>query len=180
MARVIALLALLLSLLPATAGAQVGVDTLRTGDDVRVFAPSVRSGRVRGTVVLYEGSTLEVRERRTGALVSFPIASIHALSRNEGVDRGRSSWRMARFGAFVGGAGGLVSGPLIATSRAPERFAEAVVVSGVVGTAAGAGIGAILGMMFAQDQWQHYRMPISATVTSVPGGFGLTLSAIVP
>lgn len=177
--RAVGFLALLLLLLPASAGAQAGVDTLRAGDEVRVFAPSVRSGRVRGTVVLYQGSTLAVRERQTGALVSFPIHSIEALSRNEGIDRGRSSWRMARFGAFVGGAGGLVSGPLIATSRAPDRFAEVVVVSGVVGTAAGAGLGAIVGMTFAQDQWQHYRMPISAAVTSAPHGLGLTLSAII-
>lgn len=164
----------------ATAAAQAPTYTLRPGDEVRVDAPTVRSSRVRGTVVLYQGATLDVRELRSGAIVSIPIQSIRELSRNEGLQRGRSSWRMARFGAFVGGAAGFVSGPLIATTRAPKNFAEVMLVSGVVGTLGGAGAGAVLGALFAQEHWQRFRMPVVPTLTVAPGEARLGVAGRLP
>ena len=151
---------------PLAAAGQLTTNTLRPGDDVQVHAPAVRGSRVRGTVVLYQGSTLDVREAGTGSVVSIPIDQIRLLARNEGMDRGRSSWRMARLGAFVGGAGGLVAGPLIATSRAPRNFGEIMLVSTLAGTVAGTGLGAVLGAVFAQDQWQRFRMPIVPTIST--------------
>lgn len=170
---------LLLTLHPTLSSAQ-RTNTLRPGDDVRVHAPSVRPSRVRGTVVLYQGSSLDVRERNGGAIVSIPVASIEGLARNVGLHRGRSSWRMARFGAFLGGAGGLVSGPLIATTRAPGRFGEVMLASALVGTLGGAGIGAFLGAAFARDQWQHFRMPIVPIVRAGDGEVSVGVSAPVP
>lgn len=174
------ILLLLLLMAPGSLAAQAETNTLRTGDEVRVYAPSFRSTRVRGTVVLYEGSALEVREVGSGSVVEIPITSIEMLARNEGIDRGRSSWWMARLGAFVGGAGGLVAGPLIATSRAPDRFTEVTLASGLIGTATGAGLGAILGAVFARDHWQRFRMPIVPTVATIPGAIGLSVAARLP
>lgn len=148
----------------APAAGQSAPHTLLPGDEVQVVARGVRDARVRGTVVLYQGSTLDVREARTRSIVSIPVADIRMLARNVGMDRGRSAWFMARFGAFIGGAAGLVSGPLIATTHAPDDFTEVLLVSGLVGTVAGAGTGAILGAVFARDRWQRFRMPIVPTV----------------
>lgn len=156
---------LLLPFLPRPATAQSGT-MLRRGDEVRVHAPGVRDERVRGTVVLYEGSILELRERGTGLILSIPVISIRELARNEGRDRRRSAWRSARIGGFIGGSAGLVAGPLIATSKAPQHFGEVMIVSGVAGLLGGAGLGAILGSVLAQDQWQRYRMPITAGATA--------------
>ena len=165
--RLRALLQLLLVIFhPVAAAGQLTTNTLRPGDEVQVHAPAVRGSRVRGTVVLYQGSTLDVREYATGSVVSIPIDQIRLLARNEGMDRGRSAWLMARLGGFVGGAGGLVAGPLIATSRAPRKFGEIMVVSTLVGTAAGTGLGAVLGAVFAQDQWQRFRMPIVPVISA--------------
>jgi hypothetical protein len=169
---------LLMVLFPTRSSAQATANILRPGDEVRVHAPTVRSSRVRGTVVLYQGSTLDVREQ--GAVVSIPVTSIRELSRNVGIDRGRSSWKMARFGAFLGGAGGLVAGPLVATSRAPDRFTEVTIASGLLGTLSGAGLGAIFGAVFPRDQWQHFRMPIMPTVARDEGGVRLGVTASTP
>ena len=174
------LLTLLLLLLHPFPLAGQNSRTLSPGDEVRVHAPSVRSSRIRGIVVLYQGSTLELRERGTGALLEVPVADIRSLALNEGLHRGRSSWYVARFGGFLGGAGGLVAGPLIATSRAPGNFGEVMLVSGVVGTAAGTGLGAILGAIFARDQWQRFRMPIVPTVSDAGVSLGVSLRAAVP
>lgn len=174
------LLLSLLLLIPGGVAAQATTNTLLEGDEVRVFAPAFRSGRVRGTVVLYQGSALEVRELGTGSIVTIPLVSIEGLARNEGVNRGRSSWRMARLGGFVGGAGGLVAGPLIATSRAPDQFGEVMLASGLIGTAAGAGLGAIFGAVFARDHWQRFRMPIVPTAAAAPGAFGFAVAARLP
>jgi len=175
------LLALLLTAIaPSAAFAQSTGNTLHTGDDVRVHAPSLRGSRVRGTVVLYQGSTLEVRERGGGEVVSIPIASIRDLARNVGVHRGRSSWKMARFGAFIGGAGGLVAGPLIATSRAPDAFTGVMIATAIAGTAVGAGLGAALGAVFARDEWQHFRMPIVPTVAADARSIGIGFAASTP
>ena len=174
------LLTLLLLLLHPLALSGQNARTLSPGDEVRVHAPSVRPSRIRGTVVLYQGSTLELQERETGQILDVPVAEIRSLALNEGLHRGRSSWYVARFGAFLGGAGGLVAGPLIATSRAPGNFGEVMLVSGIVGTAAGTGLGAILGAVFARDHWQRFRMPIVPTVSSAEGSFGVSLRAAVP
>lgn len=170
----------LVALSPVLAFAQSAGNMLHPGDEVRVHAPSVRSSRVRGTVVLYQGANLDVRERGGGEVVSIPVASIRDLARSIGVHRGRSAWRTARFGAFIGGAGGLVAGPLIATSRAPGAFGGVMLASAVIGTAAGAGLGAAFGAIFAQEQWQHFRMPIIPTVSAGSGSVGFGLAATVP
>lgn len=165
-----ALLPLLLILCrPGGVAGQSSPSTLHPGDEVQVHAPALRSSRVRGTVVLYQGATLQVREEGTGSVVSIPIEQIRLLARNEGTDRSRSSWWTARLGAFVGGAAGLVTGPLIATTRAPDNFTEVTVASGLVGAAAGAGAGAVLGALFARDHWQRFRMPIVPTVSASAG-----------
>ena len=179
--RLLALLLplLLLPVFPRLAAAQSGGVMLRRGDEVRVHAPGFRRDRIRGTVVLYEGATLELRELTSGSVVSVPVPEIRDLARNQGRDRSRSAWRSARIGGFVGGGAGLVAGPLIATTHAPKRFGEIMLVSGAVGLLGGAGLGAILGTVLAQDHWQRLRMPV-APVVSAAGGFGLAITAPLP
>ena len=130
--------------------------------------------------MLYQGETLQLREVDSGELVSIPVATIEALARNEGIDRGRSSWWMARLGGFVGGAGGFVAGPLIATGRAPGKFGEVMLTTGVIGAAAGAGLGAVMGAAFARDHWQRFRMPIVPTASAEPGEVHVGFSARLP
>lgn len=174
------LLLLLLLGRPVGAAAQEPANTLHEGDEVQVHAPAFRGQRVRGTVVLYQGSTLTLRESGTGATVAIPVAEIRLLARNEGINRRRSSWRMARLGAFVGGAAGFVAGPLIATTRAPDNFTEVTLASGIIGTAAGAGVGAVAGALLARDQWQRFRMPIVPTVTADAGATRIGFTTPAP
>lgn len=168
------------ALSPRPARAQRAPSTLHRGDEVQVHAPALPGGRVRGTVVLYQGATLSVRELGSGAVVEIPVDQIRLLARNEGMDRGRSAWRMARVGAFVGGAGGLVAGPLIATARAPDAFSGVILASALTGAAAGAGAGAVLGATFARDRWQRFRMPIVPTLTTSSGAVRVGFAAALP
>lgn len=172
--------ALLIVLLNPTQLQAQSPQTLRLGDEVRVHAPALRNGRVRGTVAKYEGSVLEVRESATGEIVSIPLSSIRELARSRGIDRGHSIWRGTKIGAFVGGAAGLVSGPLIATTRAPGAYVEVIGASALIGTLIGGGAGAVLGSLFPQEQWQRFRTPITPTLSVTPEGWGLAVRAAVP
>lgn len=170
---------LIVALAPTLLQAQAA-QGLQRGDEVRVHAPSLRNGRIRGMVMKYEGDLLEVRDATTGEVVPIPITQIERLARSRGIDRGHSTWRAVKIGAFVGGGGGAVSGPLIAATRAPDAFVEVIAASALVGTLAGAGAGAVLGSLFPQEQWQRFRTPITPTLSVTPDGLGFAISAALP
>lgn len=159
LARWLTALALFL-LLPRAADAQNGHHTLRPGDTVRVYAPSLHDGVIQGELLRYEGDSLGVRDASTGSAYQFPISTIRRLEKNEGMDRRRSVRRWATAGLFIGGALGLVAGPLIATDNPGGGMVGPTVLAGLGGGVLGLGIGAAGGSVFARDHWQRFRTPI--------------------
>jgi hypothetical protein len=133
--------------------------TLEPGDDVRVVAPTLYRGAVRGLVVRYMADTLAVREAGTDSVYAFPMTHVRDIARNEGVQRGRSMRHSLQLGAFLGAAIGLVTGPFLAKTGEDGAFVRNTALSGASGTVAGAGLGALLGSVFAGDHWQRFRVP---------------------
>ncbi len=73
-----------------------------------------------------------------------------------------------------------MAGPLIATTRAPGAYVEVIAASTLIGTLAGAGVGAMLGSLFPQEQWQRFRTPITPTLSLTGDGWGFAVHAAVP
>lgn len=158
--RLMLALALAVLLPRGMAAQQNGGHTLLPGDTVRVHAPSLHPGVIQGELLLYRGDSLGVREASTGTAYQFPLGAIRGLEKNEGPDRRRSVRRWATAGLFLGGALGLVSGPLIATAEPGGSVLGPTVLAGLGGGALGLGLGAAGGSMFARDHWQRFRTPI--------------------
>ncbi|HEX6038290.1 hypothetical protein [Longimicrobium sp.] len=156
------LMALALALLlPRGADAQQdGAHTLLPGDTVRVFAPSVHPTVLQGELLLYRADSLGIRDASTGTAYQFPLSAVRGLEKNEGLDRRRSVRRWATAGLFLGGALGLVSGPLIATADPEGGMAGPIVLAGLGGGVLGLGLGAAGGSLFARDHWQRFRTPV--------------------
>lgn len=146
--------------------------TLEPGDTVRVVAPSLAQRRVEGRLVSYRADTVTVAEAGTGTTYAFPVTGVRSLAKNEGRSRSRSTWRTARFGAFLGVAAGLVGGPFIAQQGGGDHFGASVAVSGAGGAVLGTALGAAVGALFPRDQWQRIRVPRPAAVLSRGGASG--------
>ncbi|HEX2205298.1 MAG TPA: hypothetical protein VHG91_18460 [Longimicrobium sp.] len=155
--------------------------TIEPGDEVRVVAPARAPHRIQGEVLLYRGDSLAVREDGTGTVYEMPLADVRRLSKNVGLDRGRSIRHSVRFGLFLGTAVGAIAGPLIASrDRDPDHFYPILGASTASGVLLGAGIGAAHGAFFAGDRWQAFRMPpVQAGVTR-DGGAVVAVSLRAP
>lgn len=148
------------ALLPRAADAQNGAHTLQPGDEVRVQAPALHGGVIRGELLLYHSDSLAVRETSTGTSYRFPLSAIQRLEKNQGLDRRRSVRRWALAGLFIGAAAGLVSGPLIAASDEEGGIVGPTILTGLGGGVLGLGVGAAGGSVFARDHWQRFRTPV--------------------
>lgn len=154
--------------------------TIEPGDEVRVVAPSRAPHRIEGEVLLYRGDSLAVRENETGTVYEMPLADVRRLSKNVGLDRGRSIFHSARFGLFLGTAVGAIAGPLIASrDNDPDHFYPILGVSTASGIVLGTALGAAHGALFAGERWQSFRMPVQAGVTP-DGGTVVAVSLPVP
>lgn len=154
----------LLAIAAAAAPGAAQRRTLLPGDEVQVRAPAVHQGPFRGAVVRYVQDTLAVLEHGTDSVHAVPLREIRYLSRNEGPDHGRSVRRGLQAGAFVGMALGVVAGPLLAAKYGDDGdFGRYTALSGASGLAAGGGLGALIGTLFAGDHWQRFLMapPVS-------------------
>ncbi len=158
--RLMLALALAVLLPRGMAAQQNGGHTLLPGDTVRVLAPSVHPGLIQGELLLYRADSLGIRDASTGTAYQFPLSAVRRLEKNEGLDRRRSVRRWATAGLFLGGALGLVSGPLIATAEPGGSVVGPTVLAGLGGGVLGLGLGAAGGSVFARDHWQRFRTPI--------------------
>lgn len=163
--RLMLALALAVLLPRGVAAQQNGSHTLLPGDTVRVHAPSLHPAVIQGELLLYRGDSLGIREASTGTAYRFPLSAVRRLEKNEGLDRRRSVRRWATAGLFLGGALGLVSGPLIATAEPEGGMIGPTVLAGLGGGVLGLGLGAAGGAIFARDHWQRFRTPIVAPPT---------------
>ena len=159
--RVIAVLALAAA--PAAAAAQHAAPrSLAVGDTVRIVTPNQEEGPFLGVLTAYEWKGMTVRQRGTGVERTIPFADVRGLARSLGVRREHTAWRGARIGAFTLGAAGVVSGPLIASAEAGDRWdiPQTTALTGAAGTLLGGAIGGVLGYTLAREEWQEFRTPI--------------------
>lgn len=160
------------------AHAQSASQTIAPGDLIRVTATPLGDRRIQGRVVRYETQGLVVRESG-GTEHSLPLDSIRDLSRSLGTDRAGSIRWGAQFGVFMGGAVGLVSGPLIATTYGEDHFERSIAVAGLGGAALGAAIGAGVGALFPRERWE--TLQIFSRVGAAQGwGAGLAVRIRTP
>jgi len=127
------------------------------GSRIRVYAPSINAKRFVAAVVSLDGDslTLDAEIWRDGAWkprLTVPFASMNSLE----VSRRRHS--NAGKGALIGG--GVGAGLVLASLYSCDGYCggpgeEGKAVAGVaIGGALGAGVGALIGLMFHSEDWQ--------------------------
>ncbi len=177
--RVLAVLALAAA--PGAAAAQQHAPprALAVGDTVRIVTPNQEEGPFLGVLTAYEHTGMTVRQRGTGVERTIPFADVRGLARSLGVRREHTAWRGARIGAFALGAAGLVSGPLLATAEAGDRWQipQTTVLTGTAGTLLGGAIGGVLGYTLAREEWQAFRT-VQVGVTPAGATLGVTLTRL--
>jgi len=169
---VLAVLLLLASVPGAAHAQQSRVRALAVGDTVRVITPDQGEGPFVGVLTAYEWQGLTVRQRGTGVERTIPFGDVRGLARSLGVRRQHTAWRGARMGAFSLGAAGLVSGPLIATSKSGDRWEipGTTALAAASGVVLGGAIGGALGWSLAREEWQKFQLPSAARVSVDPAG----------
>lgn len=168
--RGLASLLLFLWLISSTAFAQVhGVDK---GDRVRITAPNVQTGKIKGTVDSFSSSMLTLSSRDT--TLSIPFESIRTLEVSTGEKR-----NIGR-GALIGATSGAVAlGILLAATNKPcedgdwcffeMTDAEAFGFGALAGSLGGAVNGAIIGTFVKTDRWKKVPVRISVAVSPSTG-----------
>lgn len=157
--------------------AQVQADPIIPGATVRVWVPVQALAGYRSTVMAVTGDTivlmhdtLAVRRGRTVRDTVVTLVRVGDIERIEvRTGRRRNTAGGVKWGALIGGGVGLVGG--IATfaegCHGLECYsfgygAEAVPLGAIGGALAGAGIGALVGMMQTVEDWQEVRLVPSA------------------
>jgi len=153
------LLAISLFAVPCIAAAQFPSE-VHTGARVRVWVPEPnrqeqppeRSQLLRGTVESVDANILRLAVPGTAGTLAIPRASVRRLDVSHGVSRGASMIERAAGGA-IGGAilFGLMNDPHRTGGPHYRRDWRAA----GVGAEWGAGIGAVLGVVFPFEQWRR-------------------------
>ena len=155
---------------------------LQPGTRVRVQAPAVAAGRLEGVVLSRSRDTVTLTRSRL-APIAVPFAAITAAD----VYRGRSHGDGAVTGLAWGSGVGLVVGIVAAvtydagsdacgTEPCDNAYTPGEVVAGslMIGTALGAGIGAIKGA----ERWE--RLTLHTFIAVRPSRDGLVLRLAIP
>ena len=144
---------------PRLANAQFPAE-VQPGTRVRVWIPETtrqddgpyRRQRLRGNVESIEGSTLRLRIPGSATSLAIPRASVRRLDISRGVSRGESMIERAAGGA-IGGAitYALMNDP---RRRGGPHYKRDWRAAGV-GASWGAGIGAVIGLIFPHESWRR-------------------------
>lgn len=160
--RIGSCVAILALLVPENAQAQA-----RTGDRVRVTAPSTLTAAAAGSLLSADTGALRV-EVSPGVILTVPAASIERMELSEG----RQLWRNILVGA-AGGAlvGALVGGVTLGTEAEGDDLGQAVgaMAGGVAGGILGAPIGGFVGAVAAREKWRRSALPHVDSSTAVAG-----------
>ena len=133
---------------------------VQPGTRVRVWIPEAarqndgpyRRQLLRGNVESVDGSTLRLRIPGSANSLAIPRASVRRLDISRGVDRGASMIERAAGGA-IGGAitFALMNDP---TRTGGPHYKRDWRAAGV-GASWGAGIGAVIGLIFPHESWRR-------------------------
>lgn len=148
--------------------------SVQPGSRVRVHSVTLVSPLI-ANFLEQRGDTLVFIEDGTGRGVwSFSLAQIDKLEITGG-RTGRSSSAIKK-GAIIGAGIGLAAGLLFANTfdpSDPTRDFDAGP-TGIVGAAAGAGLGVFIGSRISTERWVN--IPLPQRMSFAPNGRGLTLS----
>jgi hypothetical protein len=177
-ARRLAGAAVALALAVGSAGAQ----TLRVGDRVRVWVPTLQAEGVTGTITRIDGDRIELAGTSYGDAWGFSAGALSRAELSLGAgDRGRE----IRRGLLIGGLAGFVAGLGFALGTSCQgdddicKLQTSELVSGVVvGTSVGALGGALVGVLRAREDWVRLELPVQ--VSLAPTGCGWTLAVALP
>ena len=144
---------------PRIANAQFPAE-VQPGTRVRVWIPEptrqnegpYRRQLLRGNVESVDGSTLRLRIPGVASSLAIPRASVRRLDISRGVNRGESMIERAAGGA-IGGAitNALMNDP---RRRGGPHYKRDWRAAGV-GAEWGAGIGAVIGLIFPHESWRR-------------------------
>jgi len=143
------------------------------GDVVRAGVDS--DTPVAGTVAARDDSTLRIDTGESGEPVAVELASLRSLERHNRHDtRGPE-------GAFIGAIVGFAAGAVVDLSQAEPGWIDSPgLMSGgsggsakwtMVGIAAGAGVGYLIGHAIHHESWESMRLPgVTVDATPTPDG----------
>jgi hypothetical protein len=133
---------------------------VQRGTRVRVWIPEAerqeegpnRRQRLRGTVESVDEATLRLRIPSSAGTLAIPRASVRRLDVSRGVSRGASMVERAVGGAISGAIlYGVMNDPRNSTGPNFRTDWEAA----GVGAAWGAGIGAVVGLIWPHERWRR-------------------------
>ena len=156
--RILQLAAVAALVLAAPAAAQERPDDGLSGTRVRVTAPNFLPGTVTGTITSYTQQGIVVVDEFSGDSILLPLHSVSRLDKFAGGSAASSAWYRGRVGGFIGGALGLIAGPLLAKS-VDKDMVEATLLGGAIGLGAGFTVGALYGAATPRERWTWTIQP---------------------
>ena len=156
--RILQLAAVAALVLAAPAAAQQTPNDGLSGTRVRVTAPNFLPGRVTGTITSYTQQGIVVVDEFSGDSILLPLRAVSRLDKFAGSSAASSAWYRGRAGGFIGGALGLIAGPLLAKS-VDKDMVEATLLGGAIGLGAGFTVGAIYGAVAPSERWTWTIQP---------------------
>jgi len=165
---IIIILAVLALWLGLAASVRAQMDSLKSGDRIRIMVPSMTSNRIIGTVSGISSSAILLITNRTS--MTIPKKSIHRLE----VSRGRKS-NVGKFSLIGAAAGFFIVGAVTMESNSPPEpckpeespcvrwgFTDegAFYMGALVGGVTGAAAGAFIGLMTKSDRWEERSLKV--------------------
>ena len=147
---------LLLLTVAGAAEAQVAANPLNiaVGDHIRLREPLFGGDWVVGRVAAISRDEIAYSVDG-GSRLERPYVAIDTIDVRRRLPR-QSALQIGRWGAFLGGAAGMIAGPLVAKSMPSMSTGTAVAAFGAGGTVTGGLIGAAIGAILVPPQWYRH------------------------
>ncbi|NBC05029.1 MAG: hypothetical protein GVY20_15200 [Bacteroidetes bacterium] len=144
--------------------AEAQIEGISEGDRVKVTAPSVKSGNIKGAIITLEDSFLTVSESDTTFTVDYSSIRSLKVSKDEKLAIGK--------GALIGGlSGALTVGMISLATNEPcdedewciieYTNAEAFGIGALIGGLGGMAAGALIGAFITIDRWEKVPVTLS-------------------
>ncbi|WP_237854823.1 hypothetical protein [Rhodohalobacter sulfatireducens] len=155
--------------------AEAQIEGISEGDRVKVTAPSVKSGNIKGAIITLEDSFLTVSEKDTTFTISYESIRRLQVSEGEKLAIGK--------GALIGGLSGALTVGMIslATNETCDEDewciieftnAEAFGIGALIGGLGGMAAGALIGAFITIDRWE--KVPVTLSMNSYQSRYQLT------
>ena len=126
--------------------------SLSVGDEISVREPAAGGKTLSGRVSAIEAGAIRYEIPGEGQQYFRPYVGIDTIAVKRHVPR-QQALIGAAWGAFLGGAAGLISGPFHAASSTTGNTATSMAMFGAAGGAGGALVGAAVGAVLFPRKW---------------------------